>query len=69
MLDTGDVSQKLKRGKHTTRHVEIFNAVNVSDDTFIADTPGFSMLELPQDVDCENLKDLFKDFSEYECNC
>ena len=69
MLDTGDVSQKLKRGKHTTRHVEIFNAVNVSQDTFIADTPGFSMLEIPQDVTHENLKDLFVDFLDFECNC
>ncbi len=68
-MQTGDVSQRLKRGKHTTRHVEIFKADNFDTDTFIADTPGFSMLEIPQSVDHSELKNLFSEFVEYEKNC
>ncbi len=69
MLETGDVSKKLKRGRHTTRHVEIFEAENVDNNTFIADTPGFSMLELSCDLEASDLKDLFPEFSQFADNC
>lgn len=42
-LSTGDVSQKLGRGRHTTRHVELFAMPPAG---YIADTPGFSAVEL-----------------------
>ncbi len=58
-LTTGEVSDKSKRGKHTTRHVEMFQMDEV---TFIADTPGFSSLVLPEDIKREELCRLFPEF-------
>ncbi len=61
-LETGTVSSKLNRGKHTTRHVEIFPGEN---NTFIFDTPGFSSYEV--DVEAEDLKYYFREFNKYYC--
>lgn len=58
-LATGEISDKLKRGKHTTRHVELFQ---LDKDTLIADTPGFSSLQLPEDIKREELCRLFPEF-------
>ena len=58
-LATGQISEKLKRGRHTTRHVELFQA---DADTLIADTPGFSSLQLPEDIKREELSRLFPEF-------
>ena len=44
-LATGDISHKIERGKHTTRHVEIFDIGEGSDAGFLADTPGFSLID------------------------
>ncbi|MBR3753067.1 MAG: ribosome small subunit-dependent GTPase A, partial [Ruminiclostridium sp.] len=44
-LDTGEVSEKLGRGRHTTRHVELYR---LGDDTYVADTPGFSSFDTDQ---------------------
>ena len=66
LSQTGDISQKLKRGKHTTRHVELF-ALN--DTTLIADTPGFSALEIPKEIKREELSRLFPDFMQYLTEC
>jgi ribosome biogenesis GTPase len=64
-LRTKEVSEKLNRGTHTTRHCEI---IPLSDDTAIVDTPGFSNVKfdfiLPQDVDL-----LFDEISQYRENC
>lgn len=65
-LQTGDVSERLKRGKHTTRHVEFYP---LDEETFIADTPGFSTLTVPEDVKREELSRLFADFREYLPDC
>ena len=43
-METGSVSKKLERGKHTTRHAELISA---GEDTFLVDTPGFSVIALP----------------------
>ena len=51
-LATGQVSEKLGRGRHTTRHVELFQ---LDRNTLIADTPGFSTLTLPEDLKREEL--------------
>ena len=61
-LATGQVSEKLGRGRHTTRHVELFC---LDADTFVADTPGFSSFETDQmDVLLkENLQYTFPDFA------
>lgn len=61
-LETGTVSSKLNRGKHTTRHVEIFPGEN---NTFIFDTPGFSSYEVG--VEAEDLKYYFREFNKYSC--
>lgn len=55
-LATGEISEKLKRGRHTTRHVELFQ---LDADTLLADTPGFSSLQLPEDIKREELCRLF----------
>lgn len=62
---TGEISEKIKRGKHTTRHTEIFN---VSDDTYLMDTPGFSSLYV-NDFEKEELKNYFREFIEYNNGC
>ena len=58
-LATGEISDNSKRGKHTTRHVELFQ---MDKDTLIADTPGFSSLILPEDIKREELSRLFPEF-------
>ena len=54
-LEVGEVSEKLGRGRHTTRHVELFS---VDEDTFIADTPGFASfeVEMMQTIDKHELQ-------------
>ena len=63
-LPTGEVSEKLGRGRHTTRHVELFD---LGDNTYVADTPGFSSFDTDQmDVMLkENLQYAFPDFGAY----
>ena len=67
-LATGEVSEKLGRGRHTTRHVELFC---LDENTFVADTPGFSSFDTDQmDVILkENLQYAFPDFGKYIGNC
>ena len=67
-LATGEVSQKLGRGRHTTRHVELYR---ISEDTYVADTPGFSSFDTDQmDVILkENLQYTFPDFAPYLGKC
>ncbi len=62
---TGEISDKIKRGKHTTRHSEIFN---ICEDTYIMDTPGFSSLYV-NDFEKEDLKDYFREFKEFNYDC
>ena len=67
-LATGEVSEKLGRGRHTTRHVELYQ---LDEDTFVADTPGFSSFDTEQmDVILkENLQYAFPDFGDYIGSC
>ena len=67
-LATGEVSEKLGRGRHTTRHVELYC---LGGDTFVADTPGFSSFDTDQmDVLLkENLQYAFPDFAPYIGTC
>ena len=64
-LATGDISHKISRGKHTTRHVEIFH-VNEKDGkcAYLADTPGFSLLDFVH-FDFLSLEELFPCFVEF----
>ena len=61
-LKTGDVSDKIKRGKHTTRHAELFE---LKFGGMVADTPGFSSLTL-DDIEVIDLKDYFIEFEDYD---
>ena len=67
-LPTGEVSEKLGRGRHTTRHVELYPLGN---DTYVADTPGFSSFDTDQmDVILkENLQYAFPDFGRFIGSC
>ncbi len=67
-LATGEVSEKLGRGRHTTRHVELYR---LGEDTYVADTPGFSSFDTDQMevILKENLQYAFPDFGKYIGKC
>lgn len=65
VMETGAVSEKIKRGRHTTRHSEF---IWLKEDTYILDTPGFSSLEL-EELEAEELREYFPEFHPYEGNC
>lgn len=68
-FETGEISEKNKRGRHTTRHIEI---TPIGDDAYVLDTPGFSSLELIFVDDESDLSHYFPDFPQGECrfdNC
>ena len=67
-LKTGEVSQALGRGRHTTRHVELYA---LGADTFVADTPGFASFEVDMvdPISCENLQYAFREFRPYIGQC
>ena len=67
-LATGEVSEKLGRGRHTTRHVELYC---LEEDTFVADTPGFSSFDTDQMelILKENLQYAFPDFGPHIGSC
>lgn len=64
-METGNISEKIERGKHTTRHSQL---IHVKNNTYIMDTPGFSSLYL-MGFEKEELKEYFKEFKEYEPEC
>lgn len=64
-METGAISTKIERGKHTTRHSEL---IAIEDNTYILDTPGFSSLEL-FDMEKEDLAKFYPEFDKYECYC
>ena len=64
-METGAVSEKIKRGKHTTRHSEL---IHIGEDTYLMDTPGFSSLFL-ENIEKEDLKYYFPEFEPYENTC
>ena len=66
-LKTGEISEKLGRGRHTTRHVELFPAFG----GYVADTPGFSSLDIEKTMPLkkENLQFTFPDFNDWLGEC
>lgn len=64
-METGEISRKLKRGRHTTRHSQV---IPVAENTYLVDTPGFTSLYL-EDIEEQELKDYFREFREYEGKC
>ncbi len=65
VMETGSISEKIERGKHTTRHSEL---IAVGESTYILDTPGFSSLEL-FDLKKEELARHYPEFTKYEKYC
>lgn len=67
-IEVAAVSAKLGRGKHTTRHVELYN---VGNNTFIADTPGFASfdIEMMQTIDKQDLQHDFREFKKHIGKC
>ncbi|MBR2343917.1 MAG: ribosome small subunit-dependent GTPase A [Clostridia bacterium] len=65
-LATAEISQKIERGRHTTRHVELFDITEGSDTGFLADTPGFSLVDFER-FDFFSLSDLPATFPELLC--
>lgn len=67
-IEVAAVSNKLGRGKHTTRHVQLYD---IGNETYIADTPGFASfdIEMMQTIDKQELQHDFRDFKKYIGNC
>lgn len=65
VMETGDISRKIERGKHTTRHSEIFS---MDGDTYLMDTPGFSSVYTCE-CEKEELKCYFPEIYHYEGQC
>lgn len=64
-LQTGDVSHKIGRGRHTTRHTQL---IEIDKNSFIADTPGFSSIEI-YEIPENELKDYFLEFEDFDHSC
>ena len=64
-METGEISKKLNRGKHTTRHSQL---IELGEDSWFVDTPGFSSLYL-EDMEKEELRLYFPEFDPYEGQC
>ena len=64
-METGELSRKIKRGKNTTRHVELLAG---DEETYLVDTPGFTSLYL-MDMEPEDLRLYYPEFDSYEGKC
>ena len=64
-METGAISEKIQRGRHTTRHSELFY---LEEDTFLMDTPGFTSLNITG-IEADDLHGYFPEFLPYEANC
>ncbi|MBR3811032.1 MAG: ribosome small subunit-dependent GTPase A [Agathobacter sp.] len=64
-METGSISEKIERGKHTTRHSEI---IPLGQDAYIMDTPGFSSMDVPG-FEKEDLWTCYREFASYEPYC
>ena len=67
-LSTGEISKKLGRGKHTTRHVELYE---IGENAYVADTPGFSTMDM-QRYELDDKDQIifgFPDLEKYSLNC
>lgn len=65
VMETGEISEKIERGKHTTRHSEI---IALGDATYIVDTPGFTSLDISE-ITKEELGNYYPEFVQYEPYC
>ena len=65
VMETGAVSEKIDRGRHTTRHSQL---LRIAEDTYIMDTPGFSSLEV-RGIEKEDLWNYYPEFRPFEPRC
>ena len=65
-MQTGELSRKIKRGKNTTRHVELLSVGG--EDTYLVDTPGFTSLWV-QDIEADRLHYYYPEFAKWEPDC
>lgn len=65
VMETGEISRKLGRGRHTTRHSQL---LAIGENSYIVDTPGFSSLYI-EGIEKEELKKYFTEFIPYEGGC
>ncbi len=65
VMETGDISKKIERGTHTTRHVQL---IKLSDGGYLVDTPGFTSFEI-QDMELEELQDYYPEISSVKDSC
>ncbi len=70
-LETGEISRKIGRGKNTTRHTALYTVYGKAEDGFLADTPGFSMLDFSRFdfMEWQDLPHAFRDFLPYLGRC
>ena len=64
-LETGEISRRIHRGKQTTRHITLIEEQGLR----VLDTPGFSLLELPDDLEPAQLKDYYPEYAALSANC
>lgn len=64
-METGSISEKIERGRHTTRHSEI---IPICGNTYVMDTPGFSILDIPG-LEKEDLQRYYPEFAAFEPYC
>lgn len=62
LFQVGQISQRIKRGKHTTRHHEL---IHLKDEVYLADTPGFQTLEINK-MEVQELRELYPDFQQLD---
>lgn len=70
-LATAEISKKIERGRHTTRHVEIFDIDSSENTGFLADTPGFSLIDFARFdfFELDELESTFREFAKYKGKC
>ena len=70
-LATAEISKKIERGRHTTRHVEIFDIEEGENTGFLADTPGFSLIDFARFdfFSIDELESTFREFADYKGKC
>ena len=64
-METGNISEKIERGKHTTRHAQL---IEIAHDSYIVDTPGFSSLSV-ENMEADQIGGLYPEFENYEPWC
>jgi ribosome small subunit-dependent GTPase A len=64
-METGSISERIERGKHTTRHSQLFL---VEENSFICDTPGFTSMDIEK-IDKNDLRLYYPEFSRFEGKC